>query len=300
MSTLDHLTTLSPTRFSNLLPDRSLVVSGTFGGPFVVYVLTPMRNALTLASQDRVSSVLQIYKRCFEGGVFRGWTGGVYPSIPAVPQFVTLGPLYHIYSGLLGPYMALFAAGVTESAFTFGAHSRNAQMAYNASVEPANRFTKLSPSWTVLGPGFIPHVWRNVVAMSGIRIFASPIQLELDRVFPSASVKSKRTASDFIGSMFSGILSTPFNQMFNYLATTRNAHEMTVRERMHFLNQFLKSQYFIRNKEGKLRPSRIMMRDIALRSLYSMGLFGIYATIERNLVDIWSADRSAAFSTNNT
>lgn len=288
MSSLEQLSPLSPNRFYSLLPDRSLVVSGTFGGPFVVYILTPMRNALTLASQDRISSVLQIYKRCFQGGVLKGWTGGLYPSIPAVPQFVTLGPLYHIYSGLVGPYVALLATGVTESAFTFGAHSRNAQMAHNASVEPSRRVTKFSNSFTLFGPGFVPHIGRNVVAMSGIRIFASPINYELDRLFPTASVKSKRTASDFIGSMFSGVLSTPFNQMFNFLATTPNAHLMTARERMHFLGEFLKGQYFIRNTNGKLRPSRIMMRDIALRSVYSMGLFGIYATIERNLVDAWS------------
>lgn len=291
MSALDQLSPQLPTRkFAHLIPDRSLVVSGTFGGPFVVYMLTPLRNALTLASQDRISSVFQIYQSCFRGGLVRGWTGGIYPSIPAVPQFVTLGPLYHVYSGLIGPYLALVATGVTESAFTFGAHSRNAQMAHNANImDPANRVTKLSPSITLFGPGFIPHIGRNVVAMSGIRIFASPINIELNRWFPEASEKSKRTASDFIGSMFSGVLSTPFNQMFNFLATSPSAQTMTYRERSHFLKEFLKGQYFVRTPEGRLRPSRIMMRDIALRSVYSMGLFGIYATIERNLVDIWGA-----------
>lgn len=288
MSTLEQVRPTGLPRLATLFPDRSLVVSGTFGGPFVVYVLTPMRNALTIASQDRVSSVYQIYERCFQGGFVRGWTGGIYPSIPAIPQFVTLGPLYHMYSSVMGPYLALGATAVTESAFTFGAHSRNAQMAHNAAVlDPARHVTKLSTTWTMFGPGLFAHMCRNCVAMSGIRIFSSPIRSQLDVYFPSSSDKVKRTAGDFLGSMFSGVLSTPFNQMFNFLVTSPTAAAMSRGERMHYMKEFLRGQYFVRNADGKLRPSRIMMRDIALRSMYSMGLFGIYATIERSLVDIW-------------
>jgi hypothetical protein len=271
-----------------LVPDTPLLISGAFGGPFVVFVLTPLRNALTLASQDRSSSALQIYSRCFNGGFRRGWTGGVYPSIPAVPQFVTLGPLYHVYSSVFGSYVALWLTAATESAFTFGAHSRNAQMAYNESVTPTKRLTRISSSFTVVGPGIIPHICRNCVGMTGIRVFSKPVRHELDTLFPNASDKVKRTASDFIGSLISGILSTPFNQMFNFFATS-NAHNLGRLERVKMAKEFLKGQYFVKTENGGVRPSKIMMRDIALRSIYSMGLFGIYATFERSLVDYWYA-----------
>lgn len=273
---------------AKLIPDTPLMISGAFGGPFVVFTLTPLRNALTLASQDRASSTLQIYQQCFNRGFRRGWTGGIYPSIPAVPQFVTLGPLYHVYSGIVGPYASLLLTAATESAFTFGAHSRNAQMAFNESVPPNRRLTRISSTLTLWGPGILPHICRNCVGMTGIRVFSTPVRRELDAAFPNASDKVKRTASDFLGSLISGILSTPFNQMFNFFATS-NAHNLSRLERVKMAKEFLKGQYFIRTESGGIRPSKIMMRDIALRSIYSMGLFGIYATFERSLVDFWYA-----------
>jgi hypothetical protein len=287
MSTTTIFDPTSVRTFSKYAPDRALTVSGSFGGPFVVFVLTPLRNALTLASQDRFSSTLQIYKKCFHGGIARGWTGGLYPSIPAVPQFVTLGPLYHVYSSVIGPYASLFVTAATESAFTFGAHSRNAQMAFNGSVTETKRIRTLATPWTFVGPGLTPHIFRNAVGMTGIRVFSKPVRSELDFYFPTASDKVKRTAADFIGSLFSGILSTPFNQLFNFFATSPETQALCRRRRMAMALSFLKNQYFFRDNEGRLRPSRIMLRDVALRSIYSMGLFGIYATIERNLVDFW-------------
>lgn len=273
-------------RFQALIPDTPLVISGALGGPCVVFMLTPLRNALTLASQDRVSSAIQIYKQIFKGRITKGWTGGVYPSIPAVPQFVTLGPLYHVYTGLVGPYGALFLTAATESAFTFGAHSRNAQLAFNESVAPQRRIKQISSVFTIVGPGIIPHICRNCVGMTGIRIFSKPVRSELDNAFPNSSDKVKRTASDFIGSLISGVLSTPFNQTFNFFATSQVQH-LGRRERLRVAQAFLKSQYFVTTNGNKLRPSKLMMRDIALRSVYSMGLFGIYATFERNMVDYW-------------
>ena len=273
--------------FAKFFPDKPLLISGALGGPFVVFVLTPLRNALTLASQDRFSSTAQIYKQCFQGGFARGWTGGVYPSIPAVPQFVTLGPLYHVFSGIAGPFAALWLTAATESAFTIGAHSRNAQMAFNEAVVPSRRIKNLSTTWTIIQPGLLPHICRNMVGMTGIRIFSTPVRSELDALFPNASHKVKRTASDFLGSLISGVLSTPFHQLYNFFATTPEARELPASQRLRMAKDFLKGQYFVRTESGRLRPSRVMMRDICLRSVYSMGLFGIYGTIERNLVDFW-------------
>jgi len=281
--------------YTKYIPDRPLIISGSLGGPFVVFILTPFRNALTLASQDRISSTTQIYKKCFAGGLQRGWTGGFYPSIPAIPQFVTLGPLYHVYSSLIGQYSALLVTAATESVFTFGAHSRNAQMAFNESLSSANahrRITRLATPWNFIGPGLTPHILRNCVGMTGIRVFSKPIKSHLDEKFPNTSDKVKRTSADFLGSLFSGILSTPFNQLFNFFATTPQAQSLCRTKRIAMAKDFFMKQYFVRGDGGRLRPSKIMMRDIALRSIYSMGLFGIYATIERNLVDAYHARAS--------
>ena len=36
------------------VPDTPLIAAGAVGGPFVMYATTPARNALTLASKDKV------------------------------------------------------------------------------------------------------------------------------------------------------------------------------------------------------------------------------------------------------
>ena len=265
------------------IPERPYFVAGALGGPSVVFVLTPLRNALTLASQDRTSSIRGIYSKVFARGLQGGWVGGKWPAIPACPQFIVLGPLYHFYSSILGPYAALPITGITETMITFGANARNSEIAYKSHSGMA--ISGLTPVWRFWGPGSIAHACRNTIAMSGMRIF-SPLLTEF---FGGNPTKTQKIAADFSASMFTGALSMPFNQLFNFYATSPQSHSLTSSQRFALGVQFLRNQYLKTNESGSLRLSHVMFRDIVLRSVYASCLFGIYVTIEREVVSQWSS-----------
>ena len=269
------------------LPDTPLFVAGALGGPFVIYLLTPLRNALTLASQDRHSSMVNIYKKVFSKGFTGGWIGGKYPVLPAIPQFVILGPMYHFYSSQTNPYAALFLTGVTETIFTFGANSRNSEVAFNSQAPAARQIKQFTKPWQFWGPGSVAHAGRNTIAMGGMRILSDPVYEWMSVHTPLWSPIATKTVADFTASMMTGALSMPFNQLFNYYATSIESRTLSLPARVTMGLTFLRSQYLRRNDQGNLRVSPIMLRDLVMRSVYASCLFGIYVTIERSLVRNW-------------
>ena len=53
--------------------------------------------------------------------MFKGWTGGFFPGVAAVPQFMILGPFFHLCRQLgLGTAGAVLACGAAETVITFG------------------------------------------------------------------------------------------------------------------------------------------------------------------------------------
>merc|ERR1719401_796307 len=62
-------------------------LSGIIGGPLSVGLLTPQRNAMTLAAKDRHSTYFGLYRRVFEGGS--------RPAVAAAWQFTAICPMYH-------------------------------------------------------------------------------------------------------------------------------------------------------------------------------------------------------------
>lgn len=53
--------------------------------------------------------------------MFKGWTGGFYPGVAAIPQFMILGPFFHLCRQLgLGTAGAVLACGAAETVITFG------------------------------------------------------------------------------------------------------------------------------------------------------------------------------------
>ncbi|EER12015.1 hypothetical protein Pmar_PMAR019119 [Perkinsus marinus ATCC 50983] len=273
-------------KWKQYAPEKALLVSGSFGGPFVIFTLTPLRNGLTLASQDRVSTMASLYRRCFIHGFRSGWVGGLWPSIPAIPQFCVLGPMYHIYASFLGQKAALVCTAVTETAITYGANTRNAEVAYNHYVPRTDRLTNLTPAYKPIGPGAFMHATRNALGMCGMRVFAAPLDEHMRKVIrnPQAS----RMLSDFVASCLSGAISMPFNQLYNFFVTSKEARAATRLQRVSLATTYLKGQYLTVAPDGSVRPSRIMLRDMGMRCLYAGTLFCIYATIERNLVENWS------------
>ncbi|KAF4665718.1 hypothetical protein FOL47_004458 [Perkinsus chesapeaki] len=270
--------------WKKFVPDTALLVSGSFGGPFVIFTLTPLRNGLTLAAQDRVSTMASLYRRCFAHGFRSGWVGGLWPSVPAIPQFCVLGPMYHLYASLLGQQAALVCTGKNDTPLTF---MKNAEVAYNQYVPRKDRLTNLTPAFKPIGPGAFMHAVRNALGMCGMRVFAAPLDEHMRHVIrnPQAS----RMVSDFIASCMSGALSMPFNQLYNFFVTSKEARESTRLQRVSLATNFLRAQYFTVTESGAIRPSRIMLRDMGMRCLYAGTLFCIYATIERTLVENWPA-----------
>ena len=160
------------------------------GGPLTIFSYTPLRNALTLGSKDARSTIGGLYAKVFRGGLRAGWTGGLAPAVIACPQFLALGPMYHLIHGrckdLLGvpaerysaPASLTAAAGASlaECLLTFGSQSRNAQMAYNkamvshASVRDGSRRTIPVNSPALLwGVGAGPLWLRNAVSLASVR-----------------------------------------------------------------------------------------------------------------------------------
>merc|ERR1719188_2236198 len=97
-----------------------------------MFAVTPMRNGLTLGATDIATGAFGLYRQVFARGFAGGWTGGIYPAMAACPQFLCLGPAYHLYASFAGVAGAVVLTGITESAIVYGAESCNAQMAKNS------------------------------------------------------------------------------------------------------------------------------------------------------------------------
>jgi hypothetical protein len=252
----------------------------------VIGLLTPLRNACTLASQDSRSTARQIYQRVFGRGLLSGWTGASTPAAAAAVQFTTLGPGYHFFRHHLGSSEAAVAAGaLTESLITYAPTTRNAQLMHNAVADaparvPVRRFLPA-------GPGFCFLVARNGLANSGIRILSQPIAEAIARVAPLESGTCK-VGGDFLASVACGALSMPFNQLFNFQVTSRASLESTAIDRARLGVEFLKRQYIVTSASGRVMPSRIVLRDAFLRSLYIGCMFSSYAAIERTALSLAS------------
>ena len=118
----------------------ALLVAGGLGGPFTISVYTPLRNAITLGSREPHAATLSLYRKTFARGFAGGWTGWAWPSLFSCPQFLAMGPLYHFYAGVLGSSnLAVIPTALTESLISFGSQARNAQEAYNVTVEASKR-----------------------------------------------------------------------------------------------------------------------------------------------------------------
>lgn len=264
------------------LPEAPLFIAGALGGPFVIGVLAPLRNACTLASQDKVSTARGIFERVFSRGVSRGWTGATAPAAAATIQFTTLGPGYHFYLHQFGsPYAACVAGAITESVITYAPSTRNAQLMHNRVADPAAQ-VKVS-GMRVAGPGFAPLLVRNLLANSGIRVLSNPFASMLARGLPESAQSSGacKVGGDFLASITCGALSMPFNQLYNFQVTSRASLEAAPKERVRLGIDFLKSQYLVTTESGKTTLSRMVLRDASLRAMYIGCLFSSYAAVER-------------------
>jgi len=271
------------------VPEPPYLAAGAIGGPLVMYMVTPMRNALTLGALDQSKGVLRIYRDVFAGGMMDGFAGGAFMARAAVPGFLVIGPMFHVYKDFTGGSNAA-AVGLTalsESAIFFGSETRNAQMAFNqdAAKRGAKQITKLQSPYMPFGPGLALHLTRNYLAMSGLRVFSSPCQTVIAKASPSMDDTTKNILGDLIANVAVSALSTPLHQLYGFSVTQRlmdkeaGATESTVEA----AKKFLRAQYL--NPSGGI--SRVAGRDVVLRVAYNATIFTVFGFIERGLVSVW-------------
>jgi hypothetical protein len=268
-------------------PTPPQIFAGGVGGPMVFYTVTPARNALTIASSDINLSIAGCYGQVFKNGMAGGWTGGIYPAIAACPQFLCLGPVYHMFSSVAGKWGGMVLTGVVETGIAYGAEAKNAQM---ATIEgggkiPLERVQNPMKPW---GPGVSLHIARNALAMIGMRVLCDPITGALEKV---AGVEPKSSGSitlagDFLSNIAAAGLTFPIHQLFNYTVSTPEMWEGDSAKRMQMAKDYLSRQYLVDNGSGGKKLSGILLRDFGLRSLYIAGAYTMYINFERTCISI--------------
>ena len=246
----------------SMTEEQALLTAGALGGPFTIGLYTPLRNAITLGAKDAAASAAALYRRTLQTGWLRGgYAGWASPTVFSCPQFLAMGPLYHLYATALGSSnLAVLPTAFTESLISFGSQSRNAQIAYNLTVDGARQLPLQAP-WDPRGAGLLPHVCRNACAMSGIRVLSPPIRAATGADGAGAH-PALGFASDFVATIVSAAVSMPFNQLFNFLATTPPAARPE--GLLAACSQFLRAQYL--TPAGGLSPT--VLRDAFMRVAY--------------------------------
>jgi len=255
------------------------MLSGAVGGPLAVGVLTPQRNAMTLAAKDITSTYIGLYRQVFARGFANGFCGGSKPMVAAAPQFTAIGPIYLVAErNLQSSCLAMLAASLAESVCTFAAQRRNAQVQYNATRTKLSERVAHQPLNRLVGPGFVPHVGRNFLAMTGIRLFSSH-SLALVQQLPGAprlSQEGRLIVADLTSSVFAATLSMPFNHVFSWAACTPRLDSMSYGSRASAYASFLVKTY-------QAQGGTLLARDLAVRISYTGLLFTLYRAVERNL-----------------
>jgi len=265
------------------LPETPVIIAGGLGGPAVMFTVTPMRNGLTLGATNAAAGARELYGQVFAKGLRGGWTGGIYPAIAACPQFLCLGPAYHLYASFAGVTGGVLLTGFTESAIVYGAETCNAQMAKNQ--KSPGSIQKIHPSWKPFGPGFGIHVLRNVVAVAGLRMMCAPCTLMIEKAVGKSNALTT-LAGDFTGNVGGACLTAPIHQLYGFTVTTPELGSMKMAEKKERMVQFLKDQY-LETKDGRTRLSSVVPRDLFMRSMYVAVAYTMYASLERGLVNNW-------------
>lgn len=186
------------------------------------------------------------------------------PFEPSLRAEVALGPAYHSFQRLTGQEtLACGMAGLCESLILFAPETRNAQLAYRGRTEQ-----RLVP-W---GPGLSYHVARNVLAMSGLRVFGEPCSRLLEPLLGQHA--ATRIASDLLCNMAVSALSTPLHMAYTWKATN-------LQDTKGF-KEILRHQWL---ENGRLRPT--VGRDVILRVAYNASIFTLYGAVERTVMALW-------------
>lgn len=247
-----------------------------------MYLVTPFRNALTYASQDASLSLKTVFTaKVFSNGFAGGWVGGLYPAIAACPQYLCLGPMYHLYASFSGNVGGIVLTGITETLVLYGAETKNAQMAINArgGCIPVAR---IQSPFNPLGPGSAINCARNIFAMSGMRVINEPIADIIEKAAGGSKTPGVVLASDLLANCCAACISMPMHMLYQYVSTTHEMWDKPRAERLHGMKRYLTSQYLL---DGRL--SSVIGRDLVLRAGYIATAYTLYMQIERGVVKNW-------------
>lgn len=269
------------------VPDPPYIVAGACGGPFVIYLVTPLRNSLTLGALDQSASAISIYGQVFRSGIGDAFAGGFPMARAAVPGFLVLGPAFHMFKDLVGgsSTAAVGLTAISESLIFYGAETNNAQTAFNRKAAQNNtpQIPKLHNSLNPIGGGLGLHVTRNILAMSGLRVFSSPCQTVIAQLNSDVSPTTKVILGDLVANILVSAASAPLHQLYGWSVTTRAADTKHAEPFLQAAKSYLKAQYL--TPSGSISP--IAGRDMFLRVVYNATIFTLYGFIERSLVASW-------------
>jgi len=264
-------------------PETPIIVAGGIGGPAAMFTVSPMRNGLTLGSTNIAASATELYGQVFARGFRSGWTGGIYPAMAACPQFICLGPAYHFYASFAGVGGGVVLASLTETAIVYGAETCNAQMAANGKTP--GKFATVHSAYKPFGPGVGIHAFRNIIATVGLRMFCSPCTFAIEKATGKSNGLTQ-LGGDFAGNVMAACLSAPVHQLYGFTVTTPELATMKGAEKRERMVRFLKEQYLV-TENGRTRLSKVVPRDLFMRSMYVAVAYTMYSTMERTLVKMW-------------
>jgi hypothetical protein len=193
-----------------------------------------------------------------------------------------LGPLFHYWAKILGNnYHATVLVGFTETFITYGSQTRNAQLAYNATVQ-ADKQVKAVSALKPWGPGASFHVLRNISGMFGLRVIAEPTHQALHSMhnFFGWSPPSSRLPGDFLACSLSSAVSTIPALLHYFAVTSAEYGNASWSGRLDLARSFLRKQYVSGG-------SRLIFRDVALRTLYGASIWTSIGAVERMCVQNW-------------
>lgn len=256
------------------------LLCGLIGGPLTVSTLTPCRNAMTLAAKEPNLGFAGIYRTVFARGIVGAYAGGFQPTIAAIPQFTCTGPVYLVaerkFNG--NKPAALFSTALIESLLTYRAQARNAQMFYNSSRACASERLAHQPGYMLMGPGFLPHVFRNIMGMVGIRMIAPKVTPTIRQLpgISSLPKEGQQVVADFSASCCSATVSMLCNHIFSYSVCTPEMLKMSYPARAKAQVTWLAGAYMEKGVG-------LLGRDLAIRITYVATLFTFYRVIERQM-----------------
>jgi len=174
-------------------------------------------------------------------------------------------------------------ASCLETVIVYGAETANAQTAVNGKAP--GTFKTLHPSWKPWGPGVGIHAFRNIIATAGLRIFEGPCTWAVEKASGTSNALTTVGGSLF-GNVVAACLSAPVHQLFGFTVSTPELATLSGAESRARMVQFLKDQYLV-TENGSTRLSKVVPRDLFMRSMYVATAYTMYGTLERALVASW-------------